>query len=128
MEVTVAEIDWGVVSFFRLASIFIQVVFLMEMVMLLSHYWWRIIPLRKEVVARKVLAPPVIWTFCYHLFVTLWAMSTVVSQTQRLVTNDDPTVGTYLNPMIMLFGLITIRMFVRYYSQTLTREEHERYR
>lgn len=127
MQVTIAEIDWGVVSFLRLASIFLQVVFLMEMVMLLSHYWWRIIPLRREVVTRKILAPPVVWTFCYHLFVAVWALSTVISQTQRLVTNDEPTVSTYVNPLIVLFGLITIRMFLRYYSETLNREERQHF-
>lgn len=126
MNATFAQIDWTTANCFRLATLIIQTVLLMEMVLMLSHYWWRMMPLRRKI---KVLAPPIGWAFAYHVVVTVLVATIWISTFQRLAfDNVHSTVGTYLNPVISLALWIVTRQFLRYYSKDLNQAEQDHFR
>lgn len=126
MNNTFDQIDWTVPNCFRLATLIIQTGLLMEFVLMLSHYYWRVIPIRKEV---KVAAPPVRWTFAYHIVVTLMIGSIWISTFQRLAyDNVHSTFGTFANPVLSAALWIVVRQFIKYYAKDLNRAEEDHFR
>lgn len=117
MNEALADINWDLTNCFRLAAVLIEILLVMQFAFMLSHYWWRIIPLRKE--NGDVLAPPIRWTFAYHIIVALIIASILVSTCQRIVFDGRATIGTWINPLLCLALWITVRAFTKYYSVDL---------
>lgn len=118
----ISEIDWTAANCFRLATVVLQTVLVLQFAMMLSHYYWRIIPLRKQ---HSVLAPPIRWTFAYHLIVAVYLATTAISNFQRVAFDRSThvTLSTWLSPLISLALIVVIGRFVKYYSEELTAAE-----
>lgn len=125
MNQRLADINWDAANCFRLATVIIQTMLVLEFMMLLSHYHWRISTLRKELDEGRVIAPPVRWTFAYHIVVTFIVTLTDISTMQRLVFNAKPTLSTWLIPVASLALLVVVKKFVEYYSDRLNEAEHD---
>lgn len=122
------QIVWNLPNVFRLLALGAVVICLLSQAMLLSHYWLRVMPLREEIRGNEVVAPPVYWTFGYHLIVGLLVLFVGLGIGQSAVRNAPPTVLTFAAP-VLIFGLsVTVHFFVRYYSDSLNAEQSRRMR
>jgi hypothetical protein len=111
----------------RAITVILIAVCVLQMVMLLSHYWHRVMPMRKRMKEQDrhsvifVLAPPPFWTFSYHLLVTgIFTFSGIgITQSLLAVPARPPTVFTYAAPF--LFGGMTmvISKFTEFYSEAI---------
>lgn len=127
MDQVLIHIEWNAANIFRLSGIFITAMLLLEMAVMMSHYWWRMMPLRREL-GEHVVAPPVGWTFCYHLGVFAFIVCTSIATGQRMVTAADPTLATWTTPPLGLFLYVVVRKFMRFYSEDLNRAERRHLR
>lgn len=117
------EFDWGWVSAFRLFTVLVLICFIYQMAIMLSHYWFRIIPLRREIDPQmQVLAPPILWTFAYHLLVALTFGVVGIAMVQALYKGSPGTVFAFAAPFLLGALTVVVNRFSKYYSQTLSTE------
>lgn len=129
MDIPLAEIDWSVLLVSRLATIMIVILFVFQMSLMLSHYWWRIIPLRREMGAdTKVLAPPVGWTFAYHLLVTIIFTIVGIGVAQAAYFESPGTVFSYVAPFLTLALTVVVNRFTKYYFRDINRVYRDHFR
>lgn len=128
MDETLSNIDWTAANAFRIVSLILLGVGIMEMVMMMSHYWWRIIPLRKEVTEHKIVAPPVVWTFCYHIAVAATLVIEFITKFQLVIFGGPDTASTWLSPVVTLLLVVSVHFFAKYYSDSLNHEQWDRFR
>lgn len=114
------QVDLTTANVLRLLTIGLLVIAILEMVMMLSHYYWRIMPLRREV-GEEVVAPPVGWTFAYHLAVTALLVNNAVGRTQEVLLDLRPTLATWCSPVILIGLMVVANRFLGYYSKALGR-------
>jgi hypothetical protein len=126
MQDALIDIEWNAPNLFRLATLLSMAWLLLEQAMLLSHYWHRIIPLRRT--NPNLLAPPIVWTFALHLWTASLILLIAIGVGSRLVFNDRATFTTYAMPIAAVVGIVIISQFVKYYSKALNRAEHDRLR
>lgn len=122
------HIQWDAVNIMRLLAIIITCVAAMEMVMMMSYYYWRLMPLRKAVGDGVVVAPPVVWTFAYHGFVTALLLVDAISKLQAILMGNKATVSTWLAPVVLIGLTVVTNRFQRYYAKTLSKAEWDHLR
>ena len=102
----------------------------LDTVLLVSHRHYRINPILREAVARgdKVIGAPPLWGSLYHAAFGFMVFVLAVSTAQRMVFEGQTTIGVWLMPFAVLFGMVATRMFARHYSKILREYEHHHYR
>lgn len=130
MDIPLNEIDWSVVLVLRMLIVVSVMVFLLQMSIMLSHYWWRIMPLRQEMddLDRRLVAPPVGWTFTYHLLVTIILGIVGIGIVQAAYHESQATVFSYIGAPLILTLTFVVNRFTKYYSQVLNDRYRDRFR
>lgn len=112
------------VAFIRLFSAGVLAYAAFESLLLLAYYWQSIVPIRRMVGEQGVLAPPIRWTFLYHLnvFVTILLM---IATLLTLMKEDAPAgFVTYIAPFVAVSLAIVVGRFTKYYSGILRSYRH----
>ena len=117
-----AEFSWDATNIFRLFTVLAVMAFLFRMVTMMSYYWHRIIPLRKEMDKRVLIAPPIGWTFTYHLLVTAFIGLAGAGMVQAVYNGSPWTIFTFVAPFLIIALTVVVGQFVKYYSQNLNEE------
>ena len=118
----ISEIDWDLVAALRTLSATLILVFLFQMAVMLSHYWHWMMPLRKEIEQdeeRTLVAPPVVWTFSYHVLITLIMGLFSLGLMQNVLMESKSTVTTFVFPALIAALTLVANRFTKYYSQNL---------
>ena len=114
-------------SLVRLGSAILIGVCAFQMLLLLANYWHNIMPLRREIGENEILAPPVGWTFAYHLIVFLLLVSMCVSRIQLILSDSQiVTFSTFTTPVLAVALYVVTSKFQKYYSRDLHAEARKR--
>lgn len=115
---------WTLANIVRSVNVTVLTACILQMAMMMSHYYWWLIPLRKEIGESKMLAPPVGWTLAYHGCVGTLLVALAITQVQGLWADAPGNFLTYTTtPLGLVFGFV-VSQFLRFYTQRLT-AEHE---
>lgn len=123
----VADVTWDLPNILRAASSLLLLVCVSEILGFLWVYWRKIVPMRQRIAEGRVLAPPVYWTFGYHLLVAGIFLNSAVARIQILAGPHADTVpatlSTYTTPVLAGLLIVVLRKFHHYYYRTLRLED-----
>lgn len=116
-----ADIEWDFVTCWRILTMVLILVFVIQMTVMLSHYWHWLMPLRRDIEQGEgnVIAPPIGWTFAYHLVVTIILTVVGVGMGQSVYYDNDPTLFTFTGPLMLGALMVVTNRFLNYYSAGL---------
>jgi hypothetical protein len=125
MGSSISEVHWDVANCFRLLTVLVYAALTLEMVLMISHYWWRIIPLRKS--GMRILTPPIRWTFAYHIVVASMVATTCISVMQRISFKEHTpaTLSTWISGPLGIAMMVVVHEFVQFYSRDINQLEEE---
>lgn len=131
-DTPLSEIDWDFVAVWRTVSAVAVCLFVLQMAIMLSHYWHLLMPLRKEIAKAsgdsRVIAPPVVITFTYHCLVGTIIGLFGLGIAQSIYLGNKPTIATFVAPPILIALTIVVNLFAKYYSRTLLASHREQYK
>lgn len=120
----ITEVDWTFVNIWRCVTITMVVLFVVQMFSMLSHYWHWLMPLRRDLEHERgpgaVIAPPVAWTFAYHVAITVTMVVIGIGMAQSTLSNNEPTLFTFMGPVLMAAFMVIVNRFLKYYSKSLS--------
>lgn len=125
----IAEVDWTFVNIWRCVTIVLICAFVLQMFSMLSHYWHWLMPLRRDLEHERgpgaVVAPPVVWTFAYHVLITVTMVVTGIGLAQSTLYANSPTLFTYVAPGLLVAFMVIVNRFLKYYSKNLADGLHD---
>ncbi len=126
MGETLAQIDWTMTNVFRVAGIIFLTTWVLEAVMLLSHYRFRVVD--RVDIFNPLFGTIIHLTFWLYLVLVIYALANAVSLGQRLISNDPPSLGAFTAaPVALAMTLITHMLTIAYSNLSKAREgEHLR--
>jgi len=125
--------QWSDVEVVRTVFLSFSALAILQQVIMASHYWWRIIPLRKTLrhpgasgSPVAVLAPPIVWTFCYHLIVLGYLVWTSAGTYLAMANGFPHSPTVYFGPVLALGAALVTNRFMSYYSSSLSQAAFEK--
>ena len=109
-----------IVDLFRAVGVIAIGVCVYQIVVMLSYYRERVIPIRKNV--SNVIAPPIIWTFAYHVAVCILLIAVGGGFVHNAILDRPGNVLAWFGPVIVIAMTVILNNFVKFYGQTLNEE------
>lgn len=126
MQESLGSIDWNLANIFRLVAVIGEVIFVLDTVMLVAHRHYRINPMLREAKASgsTVVGAPPLWGSLYHAAFGLFGLNIAIATIQRMTLSGPSTIGVWTTPFVVIFAIVTTRMFARSYTEALREHEH----
>jgi hypothetical protein len=116
----ISDVDWTLLNLWRVFAVTLVCLVVLQMALMLSHYWHYLMPLRKEISTDvRIVAPPVGWTFAYHVVWTLLLTLIGISISQSLLLANRPTIFIFAAPVLFVALSVIVANFQKYYTRSL---------